>query len=49
MITDLIQQFLPPSRQHVFGHCPEKEMVFCENVVPPWQKHGTTMVAFLRV
>jgi hypothetical protein len=29
--------------RHVFGHCIEKEMVFHENVVPPWQTHGAIM------
>jgi hypothetical protein len=43
IIADPIQPFLPPSRCHVFGHCPEKEMVFHENVVPPWQKRGAIM------
>ncbi len=43
IIADPIQQLLPPLRRHVFGHCPEKEMVFCENMVPPRQKRGATM------
>jgi hypothetical protein len=43
ILADPIQQFSSPSRRHVFGHCLEKEMVFHENVVPPWQKHGATM------
>ncbi len=36
IIADPIQQFLSPSRSHVFGHCPEKGMVICENVVALW-------------
>jgi hypothetical protein len=27
----------------------KKEMVIHENVVPPWQKHGATIVAFSKV
>jgi hypothetical protein len=43
IIADPIQQFLPPLRHNVFGHCPEKEMVIRENVVEAWLKCGATM------